>query len=323
MKRFPWLVMTTLFVLLPLTGRAQAAVNVRPFINTETVERVGEVATLRQERVTGFAWSPDGTALALGSFDGVWLFKTDQWAESPRRFAAFDSPVNALAYSPDGRLLATVSGPTLRLWDVASETELTSIDASGPVAFSPDSSLIAATDGSDVRVFETTTLTERWRLPAHRDVITALAFGPTGQVLASASTDTTARLWDMQLGEQIAFQRSRNTPITSYAFHPAGFLAVIGAERGVLRLQNLAMGTERRVSVPQGEAISQTVFSADGDLLIFSEGTHLHFWNVYDDEQRVELTSHEDTINALSLNPTGTLLVTADLSGVIRLWGVF
>ncbi len=73
--------------------------------------------------VTSVAWSPDGSTLAVDGPGGVWLYNTADFAAPPRLLEGQGGTQQTIAFSPDGRTLASASNQWEKqvwLWDVAS-----------------------------------------------------------------------------------------------------------------------------------------------------------------------------------------------------------
>jgi WD40 repeat protein len=91
------------------------------------------------------------------------------------------------------------------------------------VAFSPDGQLVAsASNDNTVRLWEAATGTCRSTLEGHSDYISAVAFSPDGQLVASASWDKTVRLWEAATGTCHSTLEGHSDDVSAVAFSPDG-----------------------------------------------------------------------------------------------------
>jgi hypothetical protein len=146
-----------------------------------------------------------------------------------------------VAYSPDGRRLASCSHDgTIKIWDPASATELTTLrDHKGDVnwvTFSPDGKTLAsAGDDRTVRLWDVESGRNQHTLTGHQDDVMVVVFSPDGKLIASGGEDKTGRLWDLTSGRLIATLIGNTNRIDSLAFREGGKILVSGGRDGVAR----------------------------------------------------------------------------------------
>jgi WD40 repeat protein/serine/threonine protein kinase/tetratricopeptide (TPR) repeat protein len=287
--------------------------------------------------IWSLAFSPDGKRLACGhtSSARLWELETPRLeATLPMHEGQFDEVT--VAFSPDGKTLACcglTSYPirSIRLWDVATRRERSTLAASGVAAYRPDGKTVAAGGIWDpVQLLDVAT-GKPWPMRWKSTLATTLAFSPDGQALAVASTKRSVLLWDLKSGNERTLQ-SHFSRIHSLAFSPDGNLLASASEDGAIEmwalmpldepvpLQELGawlkhLNRETVEAVKQGlDQVLSAAYSSDGKLVTVG-GT------IWDTATHKEIRSFVGE-GKFAFSPDGKILARASDDTAIRLWDV-
>jgi WD40 repeat protein len=256
------------------------------------------------------------------------------------------APVTAVAWSPDGRRLATSSEDhTACVWSL-SESPVVRIPAWGghrAMAFSPDGqTLVTATDLESVQVWDAGTGRERVRLEETRGA-SLLALSPNGRLLAVAQ-GALASVWEVATGRAVA-RMEQGGFIYALAFSPDGRLLVSAGGDGSARLWEAATGREVR-KVHHDGAVRTVAFSPDGRRLATGgEDQTARLWEVETGRElsrwvhaslpceaqpggaqagcgEARLLGTGARLESVSFSPDGSALATATREGGVWVWNV-
>jgi Planctomycete cytochrome C/WD domain, G-beta repeat len=162
-----------------------------------------------RDRVSAIAFDAGGTVLAVAAGTAgavyevrVWRLTGGTWSGPGAVAATHSDVIHQLAFSPDGKLIASASYDRLvKVWDLAENKERHTLkdhsDSVYGVSFSPDGKLLAS-GGADraVKVWDVTTGIRLYTLGESTDWVYAVAWSPTGHRLAAAGVDRSIRIWE-------------------------------------------------------------------------------------------------------------------------------
>jgi WD40 repeat protein len=244
----------------------------------------------------------------------------------PRVFGArpfhTDGDLLALGFAPDGSLWSVEEPGALRHWDVPGRRQIDFHPLNELAtlwAFSADDRLVAA--GSDeLSVWEVATGKVRasWPQPSW---VTAIAFPPSGDFLATGHDDHVVRLWDVARDQMIREFRGHDLAVSALAFSPDGTRLATAGEDRVIRLWDVACGQRVGSLVGHTDRVPALAWRPDGRRLV-SAGwdTTARVWDVDTCEPIILLNSHAAQVHTLAFSPDGSRLACADSANAVHIW---
>ncbi|KFZ11042.1 hypothetical protein V502_07775 [Pseudogymnoascus sp. VKM F-4520 (FW-2644)] len=231
--------------------------------------------------VEAIAFSRDGKLLACAANRDSYSWTLKLWDPATGKELQTQSPikgigfVNSIAFSPDGNFLASSSGRVVRLWNPATGylLEILQHDSEPQsITFSPDGKLLASGGGDGiVKLWDPHTGCEMGTFKVYNRRISAIAFSPDSQLLASASFDDNAvNIWDLVRGKERQTFVGHTEGITSVAFSPDGKLLASASYDKMVKLWDPSTGRAQGMIVGRSEFETPIAFSPDGNLLAFA-----------------------------------------------------
>ncbi|MDE0299885.1 MAG: cohesin domain-containing protein [Candidatus Poribacteria bacterium] len=276
--------------------------------------------------INSLAFSSDGETLASGAYDQtIRLWDPVTW--ELRRIIGGQHSVTSVAYSIDGRNIASGSERVIRLWDAKTGLLRRTLPGHGGrvlgAVFSPDGKTVASVGNDDsVRFWDAVTGEHKRTLTwIYRDFMN-IAFSPDGRTIATGNEDRTARLWDAVTGEHLQTFDGHRGAVYSLAFGPHGGTLASGSSTEI-RLWDVNTGRLRHTLGGLPGRVASLVFSPDGEKFASGGGEGdfaVRLWDSETAEQLHELMWHVKPVNGVAFSSDGAMLASASSDGTVALW---
>lgn len=289
-------------------------------------------------RVLTLAVAPGGQTLATGGKDGkvrIWDLNQNE-GQTP--FVINVHPreeVRALAYSPDGKILAVGGGVRhlVKLFDPTTGREIATLTGHRTwiesLAFTADGRtlIVAGAHGHDSHRIYFWDVEQRrvlsW-VDGHPAGVWSATVSPDGQLLATAGRDGTIKLWNVETRQLQRNIPAHNDEVNALAFSPDGQTLLSGSKDRTAKLWNVATGQALQTLVGHAYNIRGVAFAPDGKTVATgSLDRSVRLWDVADGH---ELANFQERggggVYAVAFSPDGTSLISSGWVKDVKLWRV-
>jgi len=196
--------------------------------------------------------------------------------------------LQSVAYSPDGKSIATCGSLGAFLWDVETNRPVRAFyghtEPVYGVRFSPDGTRILTVGGDIVRLWDVKTGNSIRSFGGHEKAIACAVFSPDGRRIVTAGGDGLAKVWDAETGAEIRTLSGHKAGVFSVAFSPDGKKVLTGSEDNTAKMWDAETGSE-----------------------IHTLAGH-------------KLLSHTRNVISVAFSPDGTKVLTRGGDGTAKIW---
>jgi WD40 repeat protein len=215
------------------------------------------------------AFSSDGQYFLAGQKDHTIRVQPVRGPGPALTFKGHSDPLLALA--SNGQFLASASKSLVKIVTLPAGQNVPDFpgqtEGAERLAFSPNGQFLVMSRGEEVKILRTGTWEELTNLQGHTRPVTCLAISPDSQRIATASQDSTIKIWDPIFGEEVLSLQGHTGPVVSLAFAPGGKFLFSGGQDRTVRVWNASHVPGNVTLRGHRDAVLAAAFSQTGTRL--------------------------------------------------------
>jgi hypothetical protein len=295
--------------------------------------------------VRALAVSPDKSTVVAGRGNEIHVYDAGSGAYvrtlvDPNLTAPDKKPVKAahlalvesMAFSPDGRYVASGAFQEVKLWDAKTGALLQTVpgfvDRVVTLDFSPDGKLLATGGGAPTEEGEIKIL----EVPGgkvvtdikggHSDTVFGVAFSPDGTKLATCGADKFVKVFEVPGGKFLKSFEGHTHHVLDVGWKSDGKLLASAGADNTIKIWDYEKGEQKQtVANAHAKQVTRLVFVGKTGLFATCSGDQIvKEWNVDNGGNVRTFTGSPDFLYALGVSPDGAVLAAGGEDGVVRLY---
>ncbi len=294
--------------------------------------------------VRGIAISPDKSTVAAARGNQIHIYDAGSGAyvrsmKDPQLVGPDKKPlegahlslIESLAYSPDGKYIATGAFREVNIWDATTGQLRHRLkdfaDRVTALAFSPDSKLLATgggapTEDGELLLYEVPSGKLLVDIKnAHSDTVFGVCFSPDGKKLASAGADKFVKTWEVPGGKAIKSFEGHTQHVLDVSWRADGkFLASAGADN-VVKVWDFEKGEQTRTINAHSKQVTRLLFVGKTNNFVTCSGDQqVKMWNSDNGGNQRTFQGSNDYLYAIGVSADGTIIASGGEEGIVRLY---
>ncbi|HMX26910.1 MAG TPA: hypothetical protein PLD20_12625 [Blastocatellia bacterium] len=271
--------------------------------------KIWDAALIGQSRsrsisVQGCAFSQDGRRIAAAFADGTLKVWDSQDGKLLETYVKHLGPVTGVSFGSEF-IGSSSSDRSLKIWKANSEKPVRTLQT---------------------KIWKDEKTDEVWMdIKGHTDSVNSCAFSPDGKLIASASSDRTLKVWEID-PTSVRTLNGHSDSVLSCAFSPDGDRIVSASADGKLKVWSSRVEelvAEELLTTLDGhsKSVNSCAFGPYGDVIVSaSDDCTLKIWGAYSGSVQTELVGHSAPVKGCGFSPDGELIVSTSVDRTLRVW---